>query len=413
MSASASDIDGLGLHDSEIVLDAPPSLRLFAGVGLVLLVAMAVLLAVGEFSRKERINGELGYTSGSAKVYPPVGGIVSKTFVEEGDTVKEGDPLVLISLERASEDGTETRAASAEQIALRRRSLEEQKQRVAQISREEQAALQKKLGELQASASHLEQQIAAQREQAKLSESIVRRYADLVRQNFGSPLQLEQAQQNYYEQVARVHSLEHELAGLANDITSARTELLNLPARARNEAAQIDRSIAELDQQSTENEERRTVLVTATQAGTVAAMQAEPGQSMSPSIPLLTILPHDAKLEAVFYVPSRSIGFITAGKPVLLRYQAYPYQKFGQYGGVVSEVTRTPLTPREAQVLTPEHETLYRVTVALDSQTASAYGSPVELRDGMRVDADVVLETRKLYEWILEPVFNLRGKLAT
>lgn len=413
MTSNAPAMDELGAYESEIVLAVPPSLRIFAGVGLLLVVAMCVLLALGQFARKERISGELSYAAGSAKIYPPVGGVVSKTFVEEGETVEEGDSLALIKVDRSSEDGRETHAANAEQIAMRRQSLLDEKQRVAQINREEQASLQKKLSDLQSSYSHIEQQIAAQREQTKLAESVVKRYADLVRQNFGSPLQLEQAQQNYYEQVSRLHSLEHELASMNNELTTTRTSLLNLPSRAKNEAAQIDRSIAELDQQSADNEEKRTVLVTATQDGTVAAMQAEAGQSVSPSVPLLTVLPQDAKLEAVFFVPSRAIGFINVGKPVLLRYQAYPYQKFGQYGGVVSEVTRTALTPKDAQVLTPEHETLYRVTVALNAQNASAYGSPVELREGMRVDADVVLETRKLYEWILEPIFNMRGKLAT
>ena len=52
-------------------------------------------------------------------------------------------------------------------------------------------------------------------------------------------------------------------------------------------------------------------------------------------------------------------------------------------------------------------ENLYQITVALDSQTINAYGEAVPLQDGMRVDADVVLDTRKLYEWVLEPLYTL------
>ena len=33
------------------------------------------------------------------------------------------------------------------------------------------------------------------------------------------------------------------------------------------------------------------------------------------------------------------------------------------------------------------------------------------LRSGMLVDASVMLERRKLYEWVLEPLFSISGRL--
>jgi membrane fusion protein len=39
-----------------------------------------------------------------------------------------------------------------------------------------------------------------------------------------------------------------------------------------------------------------------------------------------------------------------------------------------------------------------------------AYGAPRQLRAGMAVEADVLLETRRLYEWVLEPLYSLRGR---
>ncbi|CAN4280033.1 HlyD family secretion protein [Pseudoxanthomonas sp. LjRoot125] len=46
-------------------------------------------------------------------------------------------------------------------------------------------------------------------------------------------------------------------------------------------------------------------------------------------------------MEAELLVLSRTIGFVEAGDPVLLRWQAVPYQKFGHQEGEVSAIIRS------------------------------------------------------------------------
>lgn len=119
------------------------------------------------------------------------------------------------------------------------------------------------------------------------------------------------------------------------------------------------------------------------------------------------------------YVPSRAVGFIKPGMTALLRYQAFPYQKFGQHSARVREVTTTSVHPDEllnSAALIPgraQLEPVYRVRLELNQQTVQAYGTATPLRSGMLVDASVVLEQRKLYEWMLEPLFSISGYTAT
>jgi membrane fusion protein len=126
---------------------------------------------------------------------------------------------------------------------------------------------------------------------------------------------------------------------------------------------------------------------------------------------LLSILPEESKLEGLLYVPSRAVGFVETGNKVLMRYQAYPYQKFGQYSGTVREIARTALQPDELKLLGTPEETYYRIVVTLDAPYVMAYGKQVPLQDGMQLEADILLDTRKLYEWVLEPLYSLTGKL--
>ena len=61
----------------------------------------------------------------------------------------------------------------------------------------------------------------------------------------------------------------------------------------------------------------------------------------------MTLVPAGALLEARLYGPSRAIGFVRPGQRVLLRYDAYPHQKFGHYAGTVTAVSRATVSPGE------------------------------------------------------------------
>ena len=120
-------------------------------------------------------------------------------------------------------------------------------------------------------------------------------------------------------------------------------------------------------------------------------------------------------MQADLYVPSNAIGFIETGSKVILRYQAYPYQKFGHAQGTVVSVARTALARQEVSdlgsITTSPNEPVYLVRVSLTKQTVRAYGKEMPLQTGMIVEADILRENRKLYEWVLEPLYSISGKI--
>jgi len=157
--------------------------------------------------------------------------------------------------------------------------------------------------------------------------------------------------------------------------------------------------------------------VRATQDGIATGITAQPGQTVNVSQSLATVLPMNARLEAELYAPSRSAGFVKPGMTVMLRYQAYPYQKFGQYRGQVREVSSIAMRPEE--MLLPgatlptgaTSEPLYRIRVTLEHQGVQAYGMEQPLKSGTALDASILLERRRLYEWILEPLYSITGRV--
>jgi membrane fusion protein len=138
----------------------------------------------------------------------------------------------------------------------------------------------------------------------------------------------------------------------------------------------------------------------------------EPGQMVVAGMPLATLIPEGSRLEVHLFAASRSIGFVRAGQEVLVRYLAYPHQKFGAYRARVLAVSRNAMAAGELGFVPPDgsREPLYRIKAALESQSVLAYGRPQPLQAGMQVEADILLDRRRLIEWIFEPLLSLAGR---
>jgi membrane fusion protein len=164
-----------------------------------------------------------------------------------------------------------------------------------------------------------------------------------------------------------------------------------------------------IDQETIQQETSGEFLLRASLPGLVANRLVEPGQAVQSGQPVMSLLPAGSQLQVQLLVPSAAVGFIEPGDRVLLRYQAYPYQKFGHQRGEVIRVSRSAIAPSGGDA---NAQPYYRVLVALDRQSILAYGKQEPLRPGMLLDADILGERRKLYEWVLEPLYSLSGKVG-
>src|SRR6185369_3499768 len=122
--------------------------------------------------------------------------------------------------------------------------------------------------------------------------------------------------------------------------------LREMPMRRQTQLAEIDRNVSALDQELAEAESRRKIVISAPYDGVVTSLQAEKGSSAQANIPL-SVVPAGSDLQASLYGSSRAIGFVKPGQKVSIRYQAFPYQKFGSYVGTVASVSKSAINPAE------------------------------------------------------------------
>jgi len=400
----------------DIVLIRPISFTFLTLFAIMMASIVCGFLTWGTYTKRSTVIGQLTPDTGLLKIYVPQPGIVLEKHVVEGQAVKANDILYVLSSERHSSRLGDTQAAISNQVELRQASLRDEMQKTHSLQQEERAGLIKKIDALKNELTQLASQIEGQGARVKLSGETVARYQSLLDQDYISKEQLQQKQEELLDQKARLQSLQRDHISIGRELSAQQTELAGLSLKHQNAIAQIERLLSSTGQELTESEAKRRLVITATQSGIATAVIAEVGQSVDGNRPLVSIVPQGASLRADLYAPSRAIGFVKPGDKVLIRYQAYPYQKFGHQGGAVEAVAKTALPTQELNGLpTPtgnsSNEPLYRVSVKLAAQTVNAYGKAQPLQAGMLLDADVLQEKRRLYEWVLEPLYSLTGKL--
>ncbi|WP_415033483.1 HlyD family secretion protein [Azonexus sp.] len=379
--------------------------------------SIVLLFTFGSYTKRSSVTGHLVPNGGLLRVYAPQAGIIQEKRVGEGQHLRAGEILFMLSSERQSSTLEAVQASISEQLGVRQESLKDELARTNRLQQEEQDGLRRQIQALQAELEKIDSLLEGQRMRVALAEETRRRYQGLLEQDYISHEQQQQKHEEWLDQQARLKSTEREQIALRRELALRQENLAALRLKQQNQLAQIERYISSTSQELSESEGRRMIAITAPIDGVATAVVGEQGQMADARRPLLSIVPADTRLEAQLYAPSRAVGFVKPGAAVRLRYQAYPYQKFGHAEGKVISVAKTALPAGEISLLLPAgfenqtREALYLITVALEAQTIRAYGEEHPLQAGMLLDADVLQETRRLYEWVLEPLFSLTGKL--
>lgn len=395
----------------DMALMRPPRTGALASAAAVIAVALIAFACFGQYTRKAHVTGYLAPTKGIVKVYAPSNGTVITKHVKEGAQVKRGDPLFVLSTDYGSLAAPQAQAAAIAQLRDRRDSMNTELAQQSSLAKIDERALHERIAGTEEEARQLSAQIALQRARVNSAQATVDRYRKLLAQNFVSEAVVQQKQDEHLEQQAHLQTLLRNQVALQRDLDAMKLDVATTGLKAQTKRESIAREVSALDQQLTESEARRIMVVSAPADGTVTTVLAEEGQSATTTTPLLSILPAGAKLQAQLLIPSRSIGFIVPAQQVALRYQAYPYQRFGLYHGRVTEVSKTLISPGEAALPVQLQEPAYRVTVALDSQSVFAYQKELTLQAGMLLDADVLLDRRRLIEWVFDPLFSLTRRV--
>ncbi len=387
----------------------PPAWSALTWLMALFVAALVVFISTASFARKETVRGKLRFDAAEAKLIATEPGLIGEVYVTEGQTVAAGEPVLSLRTQRFLTDGTVLSEALIETLKRESVSLRQQLAVLEQSSRlsAESQALSR------ADAIRRIREFTAQRgliaDRLEVSE---RRRDEIVGLREKGLI----AEPVYNEREEAVVALRQSLIQIEGQIGDARsqrsqaeTELSLINAALERERAAFDQRLAQIDAQMGQTEAGAEQVLRASQPGQIAALKARAGEHAEPGTPLAIVLPIGTELIAEVFLPSRAAGFVEEGQTVRLMYDAFPYQKFGLASGTISSVSPVALRPDEVGIATQSRELVYKVKISLNQQVVTAFGKPAPLQAGMELSADVILEERRVVDWLLEPLRSIRS----
>lgn len=320
----------------KVVLVTPVSFMVWSVGSSLIAVSLILFLYFGEYTRRQEVHGMLTPDKGLINIYAEKPGIIINKFANQGDEVKKGQLLYLVS---------------TEQHNLTEKSLYTQQK------------------------ESLEKQIKTQKERVDLANKNIERFKYLHDQKLISETEYQKHYDAFLSASVTLHDLEYRLKQVEGNMDYA---------------------------------------IRAPEDGSISVLTGNVGDRTTERYDMIgSIIPKGAYLQGVLYVPSDAIGFIKIGQKVLLKYQAFPYQQFGLYESTIISIDRSILSAQDIKTAINLNTPFYRVIVNIEQQEISAYGNKYPLVPGMQFEAIILIENRKLWQWVLAPIYSFRGSIKS
>ena len=393
----------------DVVLLQPVSTKVLTWSLTVSTAVIIVFLIFAQYARKDTASGYLTPMTGTAKIFVPQQGVISEVFVKQGEQVSEGQPLLRVETNQLSGGGEDVNVValgilkSQKDTLLRGITAEEQRMT------SEQRRLSTSLENLQNQAALLDTQIQLQHRRVQLGDSLVSMAGTLASKGLVSEIERKHREQAVLDDTEKFTSMAQQAAALKDHINETRHSLEQLPTVTMTKLQPLRSELSNTEQRIAEVGARRGYLVRAPITGRVSLLQVNAGQPADPRRLEMEIVPANANLEAVLFVPARAGGFLRVGQQVRLLYDSFPYQKYGTHTGRVIEVSQTVLTGADVSGPVALKEPAYKVIASLDESAIKTRDKKtIPLQPDMLLRADIILEQRTIMSWLLEPLLSAR-----
>lgn len=391
--------DVLADHDhleSARLLVTPQSHRTFFYIvtGTLLAAVLAMFLPWQQF-----VEGKGEVTAFAPRDRPQlvpttIGGRIVEWYVQEGQVVKAGDPILRIT--EVKDDYLDPRTIDryAEQVTGKSEAVNSKREKVRQLGMQIALLEQNlRLGEQKArtKVAQYEAELRAAVIDSLTNLTQLERQQSLLDQELTRLTDLENARVRYQNAIAKVQEKRQNLQAAQIELTSVPVDYGEKIAKARSEQAATQAEVGEGTadvaklRQNVQNLEIRNgfYVIRAPQNGTVVrATRAGIGEQLKEGETVVTIMPADAQQAVALNVKPMDVPLLSVGRKVRLQFDGWPALQFagwpsvsvGTFGGTVAVIDRVP---------GPKGD--FRVLVTPDSSTAGDGPWPRQLRLGSGV----------------------------
>ena len=237
-----------------LLLAASPRSTWLSAAAFVVAAMLIGYAWIGEFSRKAHVQGFLAPNKGLIKVYPQVRGTLLERRVEEGQVVRKGDVLAVVSTEHRSLSVDAANGATIELLHERRLSLEKELSAQTRIDELRVQSIIDGLQNLAMEQQQLDAAIATKRQRLHTAQQEVERFEQLKKDGFVAATKLQQQRDQVLEHRSGLQVLERDRIALQGRLNKLRSDKATAALEAETARVALQRRIVELKQELTEHQ---------------------------------------------------------------------------------------------------------------------------------------------------------------
>lgn len=400
----------------KVIITNPISFKILTFFAFSFALFLMLVLIFGTYTDKTTVEGQLLPLSGVVRIYPNNIGTVEEIYIQDGDFVKKGDKLFLISNEYYNQMGNVSKYLIKE-AENKKDNLEKELEVKQIIYNNEQQNIKNKITHLTNRHKFIQKQLQDQKRRVFLAKEVLNKYKELEKYKAVSLIERVNQENILLSEQSNLNLINSQEISMREELDELNVNLSVLPERFKVELSQLERELSVINQEILELKSKSNNIIQADKSGVISTININIGQKINADDLMATIIPKNSELFANLYVPSRAMGFIKEQDQVILRYQSYPYQKYGFGKGKIVFIGKTALNKQElnslgtvSKDLMQLNEPTYLIKVKLDKQTITIKGEENPLQIGMLLEADIHHKKSKFYEILFEPILRISKK---
>jgi multidrug efflux pump subunit AcrA (membrane-fusion protein) len=334
------------------------------------------------------------------------GGVVVQVPATEGQNINKGDLIVTLRSEIAGDRAAELQTIQA-QLAGSGESFLNARAKYAT----DRLSVEQEIRKLESRAQHLESRIENKRRQLELTRQMAASYEKLYREGIASQAQ-------YTTKQIEVAELMSEVDQLLTDQREARIEIEKLKLgesshqtefkeyeRKLKETTQAQEIRATAIQSGLVNTDGDQVRLIAPCSGTILKLRVKDSDAIvSEGETIAELACGGEQLVAELSVPETGVGKLKLDQNVKLKFDAFPYQRYGvKYGKLAW------LSPAKGEGDSAQE---FKARADLIDQKITVKGKTRPFSAGMSGAAEIVVGKRTLISYVFEPIRQLRENLS-
>ncbi|MBM2774422.1 HlyD family type I secretion periplasmic adaptor subunit [Burkholderia territorii] len=400
---------------------------------IMVLALLALLIAI--FGRLDIVVSAKGKLIPGERVkiiQPAVTGVVRRIFVNDGERVNAGQPLIVLDATQAAADADKARSSRVDAALSRARAQallgaltsgrspvlyavpdvpldqQQQAQRFADgIYLEYRNKLEgaeaeqlKRVAEL----ATTRREIDKLRATAPLARDEANAYRSLAGDRYVAQYDYLRKEQTAIEQEHDLAAQQSHAREIAAAIAEQRAMVGQITAQFKREQLDaLDKANQQFAQSSDEETKavtrQKLLTLTAPVAGTVQQLSAHTlGGVVTAAQAVMEIVPDDA-VEVEAYVENKDVGFVDAGQDVTVKVEAFPYTRYGYVKGTIESVSNDAVQDRKRGLT-------FMARVKLEHSRMRIENKWIDLTPGMEVTAEVKTGRRSVAGYFLDPLIR-------